>query len=402
LDRARIGCDRARVSTLSLPEDAAARARAREVVSALGRLRHPHLVPCAVTMVGDAAVQVAVGDLPGPRLPDLLEGGRLTAGQVVTLGVPIAQALEAGAAVGVVHGGLDPSTLVVEPGGRPLLLGLGLAQLAGASVTHAADVHELARLLAGLLDPDAGADGAMVSAALAPALSGHVAARPAAGSLAAALLAACAPQPLPVVRTPGIRTVRPVPRPPDPWWSRLLRWLGDQHASLPRHALTAGILGIVLVVGAGLVAARGGEPRPEPSPAPVPPASPSPAVNWSGIVSGLAAARHEAYVQADPALLAAADAPGSAALAIDTARVRAWREAGLALRGDPAAVQLLQVQQAGERVGVLRISEVVRPFDVVDGVSGERREHRPGKPPTTWTVTLVRGEQGWRTASVSP
>jgi hypothetical protein len=387
--------------TLALPADPADRAVALEVLAALGRLEHPHLVPSTVEVLGADSVRVDTEDLPGPHLPALLAGRRLSPGQVVTLGVPLAQALEAAAAVGVHHGSLELASIVVDGDGRPLLAGIGLAQLVGAHPTAPDDVHTLARLLAGLLDPDGGAAGAAVSAAMAGALSGHPLTRPAPGALAAQLLSATQPVALPPAGEP-LRPVRTI-HPPEPRPRR-------HRPELPprRVLLGAGLLVLVVAValltrGSGSVhlQAEGAPPVTAPGPSPSP--SPSPmGVDWQAQLTAIAAARQRAFAQVRPSLLGAADAPGSAAAAVDRSRLAAWARAGVHLRGDPAAVELVAVRAAGSEVAVLTVRERTAAFDEVSGSTGAVVGHVAAGTARSWTVTLVATAQGWRTASVSP
>jgi hypothetical protein len=386
--------------TLALPEDPADRSAALEVLAALTGLEHPHVLRCPIEQQSRDSVGVDTDDLPGPRLPQLLAGRTLSPGQVVTLGVPLAHALAAGAAVGVHHGGLEPACVVVDPDGRPLVVGLGLAQLVGAHPSASDDVHALARLLAGLLDPGAGAEGATISAALAGALSGHPLTRPTANALAAQLLATTSPVALPSHGDPirPVRTIHPPVRKPR-------RWVPDRP---PRSVLIAvgvvalAVVVVLLSVGRSHRQVRAQVDGVEATPSPRVMRSPSPTViDWQATLTALAQARQRAFAQVQPTLLGDADAPGSSAAAVDRSRIEAWARAGVYLRGDPAGVQLVAVKDVGREVATLAIRERAAAFDIVSRSSGAVRGHQGAGAARAWTVTLVLTAQGWRTASVS-
>ncbi|WP_298456905.1 protein kinase domain-containing protein [uncultured Cellulomonas sp.] len=115
-------------------------------LAALWSLDHPHLarvvdvldVPAPPTG-GSARWAVLVAEVPGATVAALLAArGRLTAGEVVTLLVPVAGALDALHRAGLVHGDVSPANVVVRPDGRPVLIDLlgdpGRADDGGAPV----------------------------------------------------------------------------------------------------------------------------------------------------------------------------------------------------------------------------------------------------------------------------
>jgi hypothetical protein len=94
------------------------RPEATECLEALLLGAGPHLR--RVTDVGTAANGDLLLVLPAPvvRLPELLVG-RLTAGEAVTVLVPLAQALQRLHAAGVAHGGVAADAVLLDPDGSP-------------------------------------------------------------------------------------------------------------------------------------------------------------------------------------------------------------------------------------------------------------------------------------------
>ena len=68
-------------------------------------------------------------------------------GEVITVGVPMFQALAAVHEAGHTHGRVRPEDILIDPGGRPMLTGAGISGVLGAAGLPASDVGELAGLL---------------------------------------------------------------------------------------------------------------------------------------------------------------------------------------------------------------------------------------------------------------
>ncbi|WNB84481.1 protein kinase domain-containing protein [Cellulomonas sp. ATA003] len=181
-------------------------------VSALRSSDHPHLArvvdvlevaPAAAGRPGRSAVLFA--EVPGATVAALLAArGRLSVGEVVTLVVPVAGALDALHRTGLVHGDVSPANVVVRPDGRPVLIDLlgGARPDAGARGTPGFVAPELLRGRADAdvrqatgpegLPADAPADVfALASVGLAALDLSATGAR-----LGQELTAACAPDPL--------------------------------------------------------------------------------------------------------------------------------------------------------------------------------------------------------------
>jgi hypothetical protein len=138
---------------------AAADALRREALL-LQELDTPHVVRLR-DVVGEGDDLVLVLDhAPGGSLATLLaRRGALTPGEVVTIGAPLAAALAAVHARGLVHGDVTPANVLFRGDGMPLLTDLGLARLAGAppaAVDGTAEYVDPAVVLGG--EPDAAGD----------------------------------------------------------------------------------------------------------------------------------------------------------------------------------------------------------------------------------------------------
>jgi len=209
--------------------DLASRDRLRREAAVLAGVDHPHVVRLR-SVHGDGDALVLVLDLAaGGSLARLLATRRrLAPGEVVTIAVPLAQALATVHAQGLVHGDVTPANVLFAADGRPLLSDLGVARLlgigagevggtrgyldpavlAGAAPGPASDVHGLAATclaaLTGqppydeqgtrLAPPDGRHLG--LAAALEAALAPDPADRPSAEALAVAVFDAATAEPV--------------------------------------------------------------------------------------------------------------------------------------------------------------------------------------------------------------
>jgi serine/threonine protein kinase len=216
--------------------DLAARDRLRREAAVLAGVDHPHVVRLR-SVHGDGDAFVLVLDLaPGGSLARLLTTRRrLAPGEVVTLAVPLAQALATVHGQGLVHGDVTPANVLFGADGRPLLSDLGVSRLlgsppgevggtrgfldpvvaAGAAPGPASDVHGLAATclaaLTGVPPYDElgrrvavpeGTSAALLGV-LEPALAPDPAFRPSAEALAVAMFDAAAAEPVRFDRVPG-------------------------------------------------------------------------------------------------------------------------------------------------------------------------------------------------------
>lgn len=225
-------------------------------------LEHEHLLPVWDTVVGrwnDREVTCLVMPLAeGGSLQDVLAArGHLTAGEIVTVLVPVAQALHHLHSVGLVHGDLKPANVLLTADGRPLLADLGVARMpveVGDSEVWATDRWSAPEVLQGqpadaasdayglgciawacatgtspppaalrpLLSDEASHLPAAVCDVITACLSHTAGARPTPAQFADLLWSAAQAEPAPVALSPGARTA-PMVRDPGDELTRRLR-----------------------------------------------------------------------------------------------------------------------------------------------------------------------------------
>jgi len=341
---------------------------------------HPHLTAPWSGVDGDGDPVLVQPWQPGGGLDRWTAAhGPATAGQVVTLGVPLARALEVLHAAGLAHGSIDPSAVLLDGRGRPALDVSGVVRPTAAG--PADDVRALAGLLHGLAGPDP-------SPVLGERLAGIAGEDlPDAGRLATALARLAEPEPL---RRPSVRAPqRPVS--------------GRRRRRAPRRPTWA----VLLLLGAlaGGIAAGVGWASSSREPAPVVltrAAAPSPAPSndrWSAVLAGLDQRRHAAFAALDVARLAEVDQPGSAAERRDTAAIAALAAAGV--RPTLPTTELLEVRMLSatdDRV-VLAVVDTRGGYQLMAG-GGVVVGSQPARAPAAWRVELVRTPAGWRVSDV--
>lgn len=185
--------------------------RVRRRAGRLAGVRHPHLAetgPCID--LGDGSLAVLQGEVRGTDLATVRQArAAWSPGEVVTVVVPLAEALAALHDAGLAHGDVAPGNVMLRPDGRPVLVDLlcgdgpdeaGTPGLAAperpAGATPAADVYALGRLGATLLAGPGGTGGPGLGpllSVLATACTIDPARRPTARALASDVYAACPP-----------------------------------------------------------------------------------------------------------------------------------------------------------------------------------------------------------------
>ena len=334
----------------------------------------------------------------------LLRRGRLEPGEVVTAVAPLADALGQAHAQGLAHGRVRVSSVLLTEAGMPLLDGLGLSCLYDAEDTcdapggpgPAADVWALGALAHQLLTGEApGTAGLHALAPRAPlplvraveaALGADPADRPAAGDLAAALLAACPA--LPLEGTAAVAPPLPVPLP--------VRRPVPRSAPPRVSLLVAGGLLIASVVGAGWVWGARTADRPALVAAPTVDLSP----DWGAVLGGLDRARAEAFARADAARLAGVYGAAGPLLTADQRAITALVRLRRTAVGVEHEVRGVTPVRVGTDSVTLRVVESLRGYEVVDGVGRVVGRHPPGTL-VTHEVVLVRLPRGWRVSRVS-
>lgn len=439
--------DRVALKRMRSPADPAGRARFAREATALTAVRHQHVVRMRRVIDEGDSVILVLDHAAGGSLASLLSSrGGLRPGEVVTLAVPLAQALAEIAAVGLVHGDISPGNVLFSTDGQPLLSDFGVAQilgacrpeveateqfldpavLAGAAPGPASDVYALAAVCLAALGSSAdGATGedAAVRAALRSALSSEPSARPTAEELAVAVFDACPAQPI-LIRSMSPRdpvaeahVTHRVTRPPvlqgrtapgSERRARVVRVRGLVARARPQRLLRPVALGLLMVVVALLAvrlgavwAASDDEPSRSSAPHAGPPASygTKEATDWIDVLRALDATRSAAFARADPARLERVYADGSPAVQRDRELLAQLVASGSKARGLRLDIRSVRTHALGENRVVLKVADVLPRYHLV-AADGTPLAARKGRPLTSWLVTLVRGAEGWRVYDV--
>lgn len=364
----------------------------RRVASLLQALDTPYVVRLQEVLASGTDTVLVLDHADGGSLAALLaRRGALAPGEVVTVAVPVAQALAAAHACGLVHGAVTASNVLFTADGMPLLSDLGVARTeAGADA--AADVRALAALCQRMLSGAPQHD--RVAAAVEAALGDDPAARPDAATFASMLRRAHAAAP---VRLGGsTSTVAP----PPAGRARHARRSAARRRRVPL-GLLLGLGMAALLVAGGMVGWHSGRAGASPVPA-LPTAGTTPAAGgWEQVLDGLDATRAQAFADGDLTALAETYAPGSPGLASDTALLQALvdrRQTAYGVRHEVRRVEVLE--QAPEHAR-LQVVDVLPAYDVLDA-EGEVVSHRPGRGERSFVVELARTGGGWRLVEVRP
>ena len=435
-----------------------ASADAERELAVLRAVSHPHVVRLHQGVVLDDGRLALVLDLiDGPTLAAVVaQRGHLSPGEVVTLMVPLAQAVADLHADGVQHGDLAPGNVLLDRTGRPVLADLGTPRitgeprdevfgtagyvdpmvLVGGRADAMSDVYGLGALawLALTGAPPESAALRVPLAELAPsAPSGLVAAieaavdpdparRPQPTALAAALHEACEPVPVWVSGagpesgglTHRIRVLAAgAAAQTDTGRRHRARRMGHRRLVAAGVGLLVAALACVgwLWVGpvgparpTALAAPAGSRPHATgPAAAASVPATPAAAVmpglaEAERVVAELAV--HRARLFADPALAVTAVAVrGSPAAAVDEQAVRVLRRQGLAYRGLRLRTGRVRVIEVAPRRMVVDVVTTASSYDVVDraGATVGHAGATPGQP-ARLVLALTGG--GWRVQAV--
>jgi hypothetical protein len=392
----------------------------RQRVVSLAEVGQRHLLPIRAVLAGAQATVLVLDYATGGSLAMLLRRrGRLRPGELVTVLVPLASALDSLHGNGIPHGSVHPANVLFTVDGRPLLaepelpgVASGRSDPDGAPrpAGPATDVLMLARVAGQALagtptcpDPDdlAGLDApAPLVRALRRALSLDPGERGTAAEFALAVRASCEPEPVPLAGPPVGPVVRPaarvVPAGPRHRWQeppgsrrRQGRWLAAA---------------AVLAVACGSVAwATGGAAGPSAGAAPAGPgaatpltsARPVPARDWLAVLDRLDAVRSRAYERGDPALLRKVYLPGSH-LRADTAQLGRITATGETVRGVRHRLRLVAVESSVPGQVRLRVAQSL-PVSLRLR-SGHPLGPVPGRPESVIVVELTLSPDGWRLA----
>lgn len=438
--------------------DPAAVESLRREASVLRSLDTPYVVRLRAVLGEGADTVLVLDHAPGGSLAALLtRRGSLDPAEVVTVAAPLAQALAAAHACGLVHGDVTPANILFTADGMPLLADLGLARLAGSAVAgvdgtaeyvdpavaaggapdEAADVWALAAVChhmlsgtpphdgdspAGVLDAARAGDRAPLGL-LAPAapralvaavergLEPDPAVRPDALAFASALRRAHAAAPVRLTggvpaaaAMPDVRETHVVPAPPPGPAA------APEGSGRPRLVIVAAAVGLLaLAGGVGWVSGRSGPVQLSAVQAATPVASTSPATasvvavapSWRTILGRLDQARSAAFAAGDPDALAAVYAAGSPLLAADRAAMSRLTAAGQRAQGVRHRIRSVATMRQNDRAAVLRVVDELVGYVVVDA-AGRVVQRTAPRSAASFVVRMVRTGAGWRLQQITP
>jgi len=115
-----------------ISHDPVARDRFHREAEAASALNHPGI--CTIYDVGEAdgSAFIAMEYLEGSTLGQLIAGGALPQGEVISLALEIVEALDAAHTTGILHRDIKPANIFVTSRGRAKVLDFGIAKAGGA------------------------------------------------------------------------------------------------------------------------------------------------------------------------------------------------------------------------------------------------------------------------------
>ena len=369
------------------PEEVAAW---QQQLSRLQAVSSPHLVRLRAVAEQDGRVVLVRDHAAGGGLAELASRrGHLEPGEVVTLGVALAQALAALHAAGLVAGRLSADRVLFSSDGMPMLTAPEPAPCGPPVPDPRADVASLGALCARLVGPGAPPE---LAAVLATARSWGFDAR----ELGAALRPCCPAAP--------VRRAAPAQAPPPaPAQSRARAGPARGRAvgrAFPAVLLAALVL-LAMTGARGWSSLRSGDASSVRPPVAAPTLSPRSAAEWGAVLDRLDAARATAFAQADDELLTAVHAPSSPGLAADRRLVRELSDRGLHARGARHTVSTVQVVRASAERATLRVIDALAAYELLDA-EGDVVQRTAGRGEREHVVDLERTADGWRLSEVRP
>lgn len=388
------------VRLLRLPAEETGRARALALANDLLAVPDPGLV--AVRAVRPAFDGVAlVIEPPSPALPlHLLSRERqLAAGEIVTLGIAVAWALDTAHRAGLTHGRLRDSDVLLDAGGRPMLAGVGVMGVLGDPGEALDDVMALARLLASLLDTRSKGATKVLTALGKPERTAADLATQLAEATPAAPIRMAGCEPAPQEAPPSVRRFPRVPPLRRPSRLRVPQGRALSH-------VLAAAAGVMILLVSSLIGWAGAS-GPVSAAKPPPPASSSPiprSPQWQSVLGRLDTIRAAAFADPAAALLDQVDVPGKPAYAYDVAALKALRLRGAHALGLRLVIERVSVTSVEPRRATLAVTDHRLAYDVADA-SG-RVISRPAARGSTrhvvqLTATGVTDHLKWRIATVT-
>jgi eukaryotic-like serine/threonine-protein kinase len=129
-----------------ISHDPVARNRFHREAEAASALNHPGI--CTIYDVGetDGSAFIAMEYLEGSTLGQLIAGGALPQGKVISLALEIVEALDAAHTAGILHRDIKPANIFVTSRGRAKVLDFGIAKAGGAWETPSAQTPTVMQL----------------------------------------------------------------------------------------------------------------------------------------------------------------------------------------------------------------------------------------------------------------
>ena len=110
---------------------------------AIGRLTHPHIV--TVYDIGEekGTVYIAMEFIEGVSLAEFSQGKRLDTGNIISIGIQLAETLDFAHQRGVIHRDIKPSNIIVQKDGKIKITDFGIARIEDPSGTAQTQVGDI-------------------------------------------------------------------------------------------------------------------------------------------------------------------------------------------------------------------------------------------------------------------